>query len=157
MERKRVLFVCTGNAARSQMAEALLKKYAGDRFEAHSAGLEPEEEIHPLARRVMEEVGVCMTGQHPKSLHPFLGRVRVDLVVFVCARAERNCPFLWPGTMRGLSWPFEDPAACEGDEEERLQKFRAVRDQIEERIRGWLAEAAGPAGEEGTDDRGEAT
>jgi arsenate reductase len=122
------------------MAEALLKKYGGNRFNVDSAGLEPGEEIHPLARQVMQEEGIDMTGHHPKSLHPFLGRVRVDLVVFVCAKAEQNCPFLWPSTIRALAWPFEDPAAFEGSEEEQLQKFRVVRDQIEERIKNWLAE-----------------
>src|SRR5690242_10002691 len=86
MDRQRVLFLCTNNTARSQMAEAFLKKYGGNRFNVESAGLEPGEKIHPLTNCVMAEAGIDMAGQHPKSLRPFLGRERVDLVVFVCDR-----------------------------------------------------------------------
>jgi arsenate reductase len=120
------------------MAEGFLRKYAGDRFEVHSAGLVPKGFIHPLAVRVMDESGVDLRGQSSKSLRPFLGRVKVDLVIFVCPPAEEGCPYLFPGCLRQLSWPFEDPAALEGTEEEQLAKFRRVRDQINEKIRGWL-------------------
>lgn len=140
MAEKNVLFLCTANTARSQMAEALLRKHGGDRFEVQSAGLAPGEEIHPLARRVMAEVGLDLAGQHPKSLRPYLGRARFDVVIFVCERIEERCPVLWPSAMTGLTWPYEDPAAATGTEEERLQKFRSIRDQIELRILQWLAE-----------------
>jgi protein-tyrosine-phosphatase len=151
VEQQRVLFLCTGNTARSQMAEAFLRKYGGARFDVESAGLEPGEEIHPLARRVMEEEGIGMTGHHPKSLRPFLSRVWVDLVVFVCTRAEQNCPFLWPSTIRALPRRFHDPAAFEGGEEEKVQKFRAARDQIGERIKKWLTEPTECQGDHMTD------
>jgi arsenate reductase len=141
--RKRVvLFLCTGNSARSQMAEAFLKKYAGDRFEIHSAGMEPRG-IHPLTTRVMSEVGIDISGQQSKGLRQFLGRLTVHLAIIVCQNVEKNCPTLWPGALARMEWPFEDPAACEGSEEERLRKFRSVREQIEARIKRWLVETPG--------------
>lgn len=139
MDKKTVLFLCTGNIARSQMAEAFLRKHGGERFEVHSAGLVPGEDIHPLTRRVMLEAGYDLAGQMPKSLRPYLGRFMVDAVIFVCERTEENCPVLWPSALTGISWPFEDPAAFSGDDEEKLQKFRAIRDQVEEKILEWLA------------------
>ena len=140
MTATKVLFLCTGNIARSQMAEAFLRKYGGERFEVHSAGLEPGEEIHPLARHAMDEVGLDLAGQRPKSLRPYLGREPFDVVIFVCEKAEKSCPVLWPSSLTGLSWPFEDPAAFPGDEEQQLEKFRAVRNQIEQKILEWLAQ-----------------
>ena len=140
MTATRVLFLCTGNIARSQMAEAFLRKYGGDRYEVQSAGLEPGDEIHPLTRRVMEEIGLNLSGQSPKSLRPFLGREPFDIVIFVCEKAEKKCPVLWPSALTGFSWPFEDPTAFSGDEENRLEKFRAVRSQIEKKILDWLAQ-----------------
>jgi arsenate reductase len=145
MSKKAVLFLCTANSARSQMAEAFLRKYAGDRFEAHSAGLEPTE-VHPLTVQVMREAGIDMAGHHAKSLSRFLGKLTVHYAVFLCDRAERACPFVWPSAIAHLSWPFDDPAAGEGSEEEKLARFRSVRDQIEQRIKGWLAETLPPAG-----------
>jgi arsenate reductase (thioredoxin) len=137
--RPLVLFVCTGNSARSQMAEAYLRKYAGDRYEAASAGLEPSR-VHPLTTQVMNEVGVDISGQYSKRVAEFLGQVPVHTVVTVCDRAEARCPTIWPGATQRLSWSFDDPAACRGSDEERLEKFREVRDQIEERIKQWLLE-----------------
>jgi arsenate reductase len=139
-----VLFLCTGNSARSQMAEALLRKHAGDRFEALSAGLNPVG-INPLTVKVMEEIGVDLSGHMSKDLASLLGRAQVHYVVYVCDRAENNCPTAWPGVVKHLSWPFEDPAAAQGDEEARLAKFRRVRDQINERILSWLNDAGPPA------------
>jgi arsenate reductase (thioredoxin) len=132
-----VLFLCTGNSARSQMAEAFLRHYGGDRFEAASAGTEPKG-INPLTIRVMEEVGISLDGQLSKSLKEFLGHRAVRHAVFVCSHAEQNCPAIWPFTFSRLSWPFDDPAAAEGTEEERLEKFRMVRDQIRAKIVNWL-------------------
>ena len=132
-----VLFLCTANSARSQMAEAFLKKLGGDRFDALSAGLEPTN-INPLTTKVMTEVGIDMTSHYPKSVSQFLGKVAVRYVISVCEHAERNCPTIWPGALTRLSWPLDDPAACEGTEEERLAKFRQIRDQIEDKIKDWL-------------------
>ncbi len=139
MNKTKVLFLCTGNSARSQMAEALLRHYAGDRFEAYSAGLEPQG-IHPLTTRVMAEIGLPLTGQYAKDVREYLGRVHFGYLITVCADAEARCPSVFPGLGQRLHWAFEDPAAFVGSEEARLQKFRQVRDQIDRRIRDWLAE-----------------
>jgi arsenate reductase len=139
MRKQTVLFLCTGNSARSQMAEALLRKHAGDRFEALSAGLDPLG-VNPLTVRVMNEIGIDMSGHFSKPVSEYLGKVAVHATVFVCDRAESSCPTIWPGALRRLSWPFEDPAAATGSDEQRVQKFREVRDQIEKRILEWLAE-----------------
>ncbi len=136
MSKSNVLFLCTSNSARSQMAEGLLRKHAGDRYEALSAGLEPTT-VHPLAIRAMNEVGIDISGQRSKSVKEYLGKIALGHVIFVCARAEKNCPYLYPPLVPE-SWPFEDPAACQGTEEERLERFRQVRDQIEARIKAWL-------------------
>lgn len=139
VEKQHVLFLCTGNSARSQMAEAFLRHLGSDRFEVHSAGLEPKD-INPLAVQVMEEAGISMRGHFPKSLSDFLGKVAVRYAIIVCDRAERECPRLWPFGASVLSWPFDDPAAIGGSNEVRLEKFRDVRDQIKKRIRQWLSE-----------------
>ncbi len=137
MNKPAVLFLCTNNAARSQMAEALLRKRAAEHFDAYSAGAEPKE-IHPLTIRVMSEVGIDLNGHQSKHLRLFLGRLAVRAVVFVCPRAEEKCPTTWPGALNRMEWPFDDPAAHEGSDEERLQKFREVRDQIDQKIADWL-------------------
>jgi len=139
VNKTKVLFLCTGNSARSQMAEALLRHYAGDHFEAYSAGLEPQG-IHPLTTRVMAEIGLPLTGQYAKDIREYLGRVHFGYLITVCADAEARCPSVFPGLGQRLHWAFEDPAAFVGSEEARLQKFRQVRDQIDQRIRDWLAE-----------------
>ncbi len=136
--RQRVLFLCTGNSARSQMAEAFLRQYAGDRFEAHSAGLAPKA-IHPLTLQVMEEIGCPLTGQSSKGVNVYLGKTHFQYLITVCDQAEQNCPTLWPGVNQRLHWSFEDPAAFQGSEDEKLAKFRAVRDQIEQKVREWVA------------------
>jgi len=140
MVKARVLFLCTGNTARSQMAEALLKRYTGDRFEIRSAGLEPGV-LHPLTRRVMAEIGIDTASQYAKGLDQFLGKVEFDYLITVCDKAARNCPF-FPGAGIRLAWSFEDPAAlaASGDEAAALAKFRQVRDQIDARIQAWLRE-----------------
>jgi len=136
MSLPRVLFLCTANSARSQMAEALLRKHAGDRFEVHSAGLEPKE-INPYTRRVLAEIGLDMAGQWAKGLDTYLGKMHFNYLITVCARAEERCP-VFPGMGERLHWPFDDPAAVEGSDEEKLAAFRRVRDQIEARILEWL-------------------
>ena len=139
MEKPRVLILCTGNTARSQMAEAFLKKYAGDRFEIFSAGYESKE-INPLTRKVMEEKGFDLTGQYSKGVEEFLGKMIFRYLIIVCEQAEKTCPKTFPGVLFRLFWPFDDPAAVQGSEEERLAKFRSVRDQIDQRIQMWLKE-----------------
>jgi len=123
------------------MAEGLLREYAGDRFEAHSAGLEPKG-INPLTIRVMEEAGVDMSGHTSKGFETYLGKVLFQYLITLCDDAEKNCPTTWPGVSSRLHWHFEDPAALAGTEEEKLAKFRQVRDQIDQKIKAWVAEQA---------------
>ena len=137
--RGRVLFLCTGNSARSQMAEAWLRHYAGDRFEAYSAGLEPKG-MNPFTVRVMEEIGIPLTGQYSKDVREYMGKLHFGYLITVCANAEERCPTTFPGVGQRMHWAFDDPAAVEGTDEVRLAKFRAVRDQIDRRIRDWLKE-----------------
>lgn len=141
IDKTRVLFLCTGNSARSQIAEAFLRKYAGDRFEAHSAGLEPKG-INPYTRRVLAEIGMDMADHSSKDLSVYLGKLHFGYLITVCSNAEERCP-IFPGVGVRLHWPFEDPAAFEGSDDEKLAKFREVRDQIEARIRAWLEEQHG--------------
>lgn len=137
-----VLFLCTHNTARSQMAEALLKKYAGNRFEVYSAGFEPRD-IKPLTRKVLEEAGLDLSGQYAKGVKEYLGKINFAYIIIVCAKAEKTCPTAFPSIyQQRLFWPFEDPMAFEGTEEEKLAKFREIRDQIDRRIRQWLDELA---------------
>lgn len=138
MEKPKVLFLCVGNSARSQMAEAILRHLAGDRFESYSAGVEPRG-INPLTFRVMRENGISLENQYSKSMNEYIGKVDFDWLITVCEDDEKNCPF-YPGKGSRLHWPFEDPAAVSGNEEERLEKFRQVRDAIEEKIKSWLEE-----------------
>jgi arsenate reductase len=137
-DKTRVLFLCTGNSARSQMAEALLRRHCGNLFEVYSAGLAPKE-IHPYTRQVLAEVGIDMAGQHAKDLSVYLGRMHFGYVITVCSRAEEQCP-IFPGMGVRLHWSFEDPASAPGAEEEVLAVFRRVRDEIEARVITWLQE-----------------
>jgi arsenate reductase len=137
--KDRVLFLCTGNSARSQMAEALLRKHASDRFEVYSAGLEPKS-IHPFTEQVMQEIGVSLGGQYSKDVREYMGKLHFGYLITVCANAEERCPTTFPGVGQRLHWAFDDPAAVEGSDKDKLAKFREVRDQIDRRIRVWLAE-----------------
>jgi arsenate reductase len=128
----RVLFVCTGNSARSVMAEALLRHHGGERFEVHSAGTEPKG-VNPLTLRVLGEAGMDASFARSKSVAEFLGQT-FDYVVTVCDQARQTCP-VFPGVHESLHWGYEDPAAAEGTEEERLAVFRAVFIQMAERVR----------------------
>jgi arsenate reductase len=139
MSKTQVLFLCTGNSARSQMAEALLRHHAGDQFQVYSAGLEPKG-MHPYTVRVMEEIGIPLTGQYSKDVREYMGKLHFGYLITVCANAEEKCPTTFPGVGQRLHWAFDDPAAVLGTEEEKLQVFREVRDQIDQRIRAWLAE-----------------
>jgi arsenate reductase len=138
MQKERVLFLCTANSARSQMAEALLRRHAGDRFEAHSAGMEPKD-INPYTRLVLEEIGLDMQGQYAKGVREYLGKTIFSYLVTVCAQAEAQCPVTFLGVTHRIHWAFDDPAAADGSHEEKLAKFREVRDQIDTKIRDWVA------------------
>ena len=139
MSNTRVLFLCTGNSTRSQMAEAFLRKYGGEQFEAYSAGLEPKD-INAYTNRVMEEVGVSLSGQHSKHVNEYMGKAHFGYLITVCDEAEENCPTAFPSISQRIHWSFEDPAAFLGTYEEKLAKFREVRDRIERRITEWLME-----------------
>jgi arsenate reductase len=145
MTKIRLLIVCTGNACRSQMAEALWRKEAADRYDILSAGTHPAG-VHPLAQHVVEELGISMVGHYSKSVYD-LAELPFDLVITVCDDARELCPIFLQAT-RQLHWPFEDPVMSEGTVEERLPLFRRTRDLIHQRIRQFLQEesvaTAGP-------------
>lgn len=138
MHVTRVLFICVHNSARSQMAEAFLRKHGGAAFQAESAGLEPGS-INPLAIQVMREVGIDISGATARSVFDLFRQGRMyDHVVTVCAEGETQCP-LFPGVVRRHHWPFDDPAALVGDEEERLAATRTIRDAIEDQVKEFVA------------------
>lgn len=130
-----VIFVCTGNSARSQMAEALLRREGGSAFEVVSAGIDPKG-VHPLTIRAMDDAGIDIRGARSKSVTEFVGRP-FDYVVTVCDRARESCPY-FPGGRRTLHWGFDDPAEAEGSEAERLVVFERVLGQIAHRIRTFV-------------------
>jgi arsenate reductase len=138
MKKTKVLFLCTGNSARSQMAEAFLRKYAGNLFEVYSAGLEPKG-IHPLTVQVMEELGFDLSQHTSKDLRQYIGKVHFGYLISVCDRAEKSCP-VFPGMGLRLHWPVDDPADFVGPEKERLAHFRLARDQLDLKVRAWLGE-----------------
>ena len=121
------------------MAEAFLRKYGGERFEAHSAGLEPKG-LNPLTVQVMDEVGIDISTQESKGVDVYLGKVLFQYLITVCDDADKNCPTVWPGVNNRMHWSFEDPVKFEGAEEQKLAKFREVRDLIEKKIKSWIAE-----------------
>jgi len=140
MSKKRVLFLCTGNSARSQMAEGLVNHLLEDGWEAYSAGTQPSGYVHPLAVRAMAELGMDISTQRSKSADEFR-EVEFDVVITVCDNAARNCPF-WLGSGRVTHKGFPDPAAATGSEEERLAVFRQVRDGLRQEIFAHLEQAA---------------
>jgi arsenate reductase (thioredoxin) len=131
MKQPKVLFLCTGNSARSQMAEGLLRSFSGDRFEVLSAGTNPVG-VNPLAVEVMQEVGVDISRQYSKDVREFVGKP-IEYVITVCDRARESCP-IFPGTHKFLSWSLDDPAAVTGAKEEKLGAFRRSRDEIRKHI-----------------------
>jgi arsenate reductase len=138
MRKQKVLFLCTQNSARSQIAEAFLRHRAGDRFEVYSAGCNPTDEVHPYAVQAMEEVGIDISDQYPKGPRTCVGKVGFNYAIIVCARAEKDCPKTYPGVGTRLVWIFDDPRAQDVPEEKMLDKFREIRDEIEQRILDWL-------------------
>jgi arsenate reductase len=135
--RSRVLVLCTGNSCRSQMAEAFVRERLGTRWEVVSAGTAPAATVHPLAVRVMAEVGIDLAGARPKPVAQMLDQPW-DLVVTVCDAAHETCP-VFPGAVAKLHLSFDDPARATGDEMQRLAVFRRVRDEIAERLLPALA------------------
>jgi arsenate reductase len=136
-DKKRVLILCTGNSARSQMAEAFLRKYHGDRVDARSAGTDPAPRVNPLAVRAMQEIGINIATARPKDLTEFLNNPRVRDVLIVCDNANQTCPRSWRGDFTRTFMPFDDPAAARGAEDEQLAVFRRIRDEIGRAMREW--------------------
>lgn len=141
MSKTKVLFLCTGNSARSQLGEALLRHHAGQYFDVYSAGFEPKG-INPLTVAALNEIGVSSEGQYSKSVREYMGHINFGYLITVCHDADKNCPTTFPGVSNRLHWPFIDPAAVEGTNEEKLRAFREVRDQINLKLQSWLAEIA---------------
>jgi arsenate reductase len=138
-DKKRVLILCTGNSARSQMAEGLLRHDGGDNFEVESAGVEPSH-VRPQAIEVMREIGIDISGQRSKSVDEFTGQ-EFDYVITVCDNANQSCP-IFPGKTKRIHWSFDDPAAAEGDEAAQLAVFRRVRNEIHSRLRLFIPVAS---------------
>lgn len=130
-DRKRVLILCTGNSARSQMAEGLLRHLAPDRFDVASAGVSPTQ-VRPEAISAMREIGIDISGHYSKSVDEFAGQ-EFDYVITVCDNANEQCP-VFPGNTKRIHWSFDDPAKAGGEEEARLAIFRRVRDEILQRL-----------------------
>jgi arsenate reductase (thioredoxin) len=137
MLKPRVLILCTGNSARSQMAEGFMKKYMGDEFDVVSAGLEPKP-INPYAIQVMHELDIDISQQYSKDVKQYL-KEHFAYLITVCSNAEDRCP-IFPNVIYRLFWPLEDPAAFEGSDAAKLAKFREIRDQLDVRIRTWMLE-----------------
>jgi arsenate reductase len=135
----RVLFVCTHNSARSQMAEAYLRHLGGDAFDVDSAGTKPGT-LHPLTIEVMAEEGIDVSGQRAKAVDDFVQQP-FDYVITVCDDAREACPF-FPGAARRLHWSLPDPSAASGSREERLSVFRAVRDEVRRRVEDFLMDGS---------------
>ena len=142
--RRKVLFLCTGNSCRSQMAEGLVNHYLQERWTAHSAGTRPSGYVHPLAVRVMSELGIDLSGQRSKSVEEFRD-VDFDLIVTVCDNAAANCP-VWLGQGRVIHVGFPDPAEATGSEVEKLGVFRQVRDAIRQQVFAHLEKTTSDAG-----------
>ena len=139
MAKDNVLVLCTGNSARSQIAEAYLRKYAGDQFEVYSAGLEPKG-INPYTLRAMNEVGISLDEHTSDPIKKYMGKMHFKYVITVCSHADALCPTpLWANGIK-LHFPFDDPAAAEGTDEAIMAKFREVRDQIDEKMQSWVTE-----------------
>ncbi len=144
MSKQRVLFLCTGNSCRSQMAEGLVNHFLPDTWEASSAGIHPVGSVHPLAIRAMAELGIDISGQRSKPVDEFRN-AEFDLVVTVCDDAAENCP-VWVGKGRIAHISFPDPARATGTQDEQLAAFRRVRDDIRRQVVGFLGKEAGDSG-----------
>ena len=134
-ERLHVLILCTGNSARSQMAEGLLRNMAGDRVEVASAGVAPTH-VRPEAIAAMKEIGIDISNHRSKSIDELITQA-FDYVITVCDNANQHCP-VFPGPFRRIHWSIDDPAAVEGDDRMRLTAFREARDELRERLRRFI-------------------
>ncbi len=132
-----VLILCTGNSCRCHLAEGILKTYAGDLLDVQSAGSKPTGHVHPLAIKVMAEIGIDISKHYSKHLETFIEK-EIETVITVCGNADQACP-IFPGQVNRHHWPFFDPAHATGSEEEILQVFRKVRDEIREVLKGYAA------------------
>ena len=143
---RRILFLCTGNSCRSQMAEGLLRHVAGDCCESLSAGARPAGYVHPLAVEVMAEIGIDISRQRSKSIAEFLppDGTPPDLIISVCSSADRDCP-VFPAAVERLPMPFDDPAHATGTDAEKLSEFRRVRDEIRAQLERFVAARLGAA------------
>ena len=138
MPKTNVIFLCTGNSSRSQIAEAILRKYAGDRFNVYSAGFDAQK-INQYTIKVLEEQGYDLSSHTSKNLSQFLEKVHFDIVITLCSQAEKLCPII-PGVKTRMHWPFDDPITFEGSDDEIMAKFRELLNQIELKIKEWLKE-----------------
>ncbi len=137
--KRRVLFICEHNSARSQIAAAFLRKYGSDDYDVDSAGLEPTE-LNPLAVAVMKEVGIDISDQKPQSVFDLFRQGKLyQAIITVCQPAADKCP-IFPGVTKRLHWPFDDPAQFTGTWEQKLSQTRRIRDQIEGAIKEWISE-----------------
>lgn len=134
-DKKRVLILCTGNSARSQMAEGLLRHFGGDRFDVESAGV-VSSFVRPLAIKAMQEIGIDISNHRSKSVDEFKEQT-FDYVITVCDNAKETCPF-FPANSELIHWSFDDPAEAEGDDEQQLVMFRTVRDEINEKLHQFM-------------------
>ena len=133
----KILILCTGNSCRSHLAEGILRAAAGDIFEVHSAGSKPAGYVHPLAIKVMAEIGLDISGHRSKSMSEFLDQ-NIETVITVCGQADQVCP-IYPGQVNRFHWPFDDPAHATGTEEEQMRVFRRVRDEIKAKFGAYAA------------------
>lgn len=139
-----VLFVCSHNSSRSQLAEGWLRHLAGDRFQVASAGVEPGT-INPLAVEAMAEVGIDISHHKAQGIGDYLGHWPVCYLIVVCDKAAETCPRIWPGSRERLHWFFDDPAAVKGTHEDKMRVFRRVRDEIRDKVEEWIATVPAPS------------
>lgn len=136
----KVLFLCTGNSARSQMAEAFLRKYSANQIEVFSAGLKPQG-IHPYTIRIMDEIGIDVRSHTSDHVNDVVGGHYFNYIITVCTDADKNCPSgIYALGREKLHWPFEDPAAATGNDDAIMSVFRSVREQIDTKIQAWVSE-----------------
>lgn len=136
---KKIIFMCNGNSARSQMAEGFLKSLAGERYQVYSAG-SVAKGVNPMTVQVMKEVGIDISDQYSKTAMEYYGKIEFDIAIIVCRKAEDDCPKIAGTTRTVQRWIIDDPLSAQGTDEEKLAKFRDVRDQIQFRLKLWLAE-----------------
>ena len=144
--KSKILLLCNNNASRGPMAAAFFNKYGSHRFDIICAGYDCTE-IHPYTQQVMAEAGVELSDCIPVKIEEILGRVTARYLFILCDRQEKNCPITFLGAIQKICWPFEDPAVCPGCDETKIQKFREIRDQIDECVQQWLQEYSGSAAE----------